>query len=291
MSAAQESGRHLLPPARQMLQFDKQRRIQSLRVDRWIDYPRAADALDRLQRLLDTPRRERMPCMLLHGPSNIGKTLIIAKFLREHPPTFDEGRGAEIRPVITMQMPPSPDQRRFYRALLDVIGVPQGPNATLASLEQVARDILKRMAPKMLVVDEVHHLLAGSAREQRASLNLLKYLANELKMSIVAVGTSDAPVAFQSDVQIHSRFTPFELPRWAESPEFRRLLGAFEAAIPLHKPSELTQRSMVQFLAAASGGLLGEVARILVEAAEAAIKDGAEQITLPHLEEAARERK
>jgi Bacterial TniB protein len=257
MSVAQNPLRHLLPTAREMLLLDDEQRIRALRVDRWIDYPRASEALGRLQRLLDTPQRERMPCMLLHGPSNIGKTLIIAKFLRDHPPTFDERRGAELRPVISMQMPPSPDQRRFYRALLDVLGVPQGPSATLASLEQVARDILKRMVPKMLVVDEVHHLLAGSAREQRGSLNLLKYLANEQKMSVVAVGTSDAPVAFQSDPQIHSRFTPFELPRWVESAEFRRLLSAFEAALPLKNASDLSQRSVVQFLAAASGGLLG----------------------------------
>jgi hypothetical protein len=207
--------RQLLPAARQTLQLDDERRIQALRVDRWIDYPLAVEALGRLQRLLDTPQRERMPCMLLHGPSNIGKTLIVAKFVREHPPEFDRRRGVERRPVISMQMPPSPDQRRFYRALLDVIGVPQGPSTTLASLEQVARDILKRMAPKILVVDEVHHLLAGSSREQRASLNLLKYLANELKMSVVAVGTSDAPVAFQTDPQIHSRFTT--LPPWGRA--------------------------------------------------------------------------
>jgi hypothetical protein len=45
----------------------------------------------------------------------------------------------------------------------------------------------------------------------------------------------------------------------------------------------------VQFLAAASGGLLGEVVRIVVEAAEAAISDGTEQIALPHLEQAGRE--
>ena len=48
-------------------------------------------------------------------------------------------------------------------------------------------------------------------------------------MAIVAVGTSEAPVAFQSDAQIHSRFTPLELPRWAGE-EFR-LLAAFEAAL------------------------------------------------------------
>ncbi len=45
------------------------------------------------------------------------------------------------------------------------------------SPEYVARDILKRISPQMLIVDEVLNLLAGSAREQRGSLNLLKYLA------------------------------------------------------------------------------------------------------------------
>ena len=181
---------HLHPAARQMLDLDDEQRVRALRTDRWIDYPRATQALQRLQRLLDAPQRERMPCMLLHGPSNIGKTLIVAKFLREHPPTFDVVRGVEHRPVISLQMPPSPDQRRFYRALLTAVGVPQGPNSTLASLEQVACDILRRIGPRLLIVDEVHHLLAGSAREQRGSLNLLKYLSNELRMAIVAVGTS-----------------------------------------------------------------------------------------------------
>lgn len=277
---------HLHPSARQMLELDDVERIQALQHDRWIDYPRATEALQRLERLLSTPEKERMPCMVMHGPSNIGKSLIIAKFLREHPPDFDGHRGTERRPVISMQMPPTPDQRRFYRALLSVVGAPQGPSSTLATLEQVTKDVLKRMSPRMLVVDEVHHLLAGSHREQRASLNLLKYLANELKICIVAVGTSDAPVAFQSDAQISSRFTPFEIPRWSESENFRRLLSAFEHALPLRWPSELTQRTVVQFLVAASGGLLGDVSRLLNSAAELAIANGSERVSLALLEQA-----
>ena len=50
----------------------------------------------------------------------------------------------------------------------------------------------------MLIADEVHHLLSGSHREQRASMNLLKYLANDQQMSVVLVGTSDARVAMQT---------------------------------------------------------------------------------------------
>ena len=278
---------HLHPAVREMLALEDNKRIQALLRDRWIDYPRASEAINRLERLLNTPQKERMPCMVLHGPSNIGKTLIVAKFLREHPPGFDRRRGVEQRPVISMQMPPTPDQRRFYRALLSVIGAPQGPSSTLATLEQVARDILLRMSPRMLIVDEVHHLLAGSHREQRASLNLLKYLANELKICIVAVGTSDAPVAFQSDAQISSRFTPFEIPLWTESEDFRRLLSSFEQALPLRRQSQLTQRPIVQFLVAASGGLLGEVSRMFNTAAELAIMDGSERLTLAMLEQVA----
>jgi hypothetical protein len=143
------------------------------------------------------------------------------------------------------------------------------------------------MSPRKLIVDGVHHLLAESHREQRASLNLLKYPANELKFCIVAVGTSDAPVAFQIDAQISSRFTPFEIPLWTESEDFRRLLSSFEQALPLRRPSQSTQRPIVQSLVAASSGLLGEVSRMLNAAAELAIIDGSERITLEMLEQVA----
>ncbi len=158
----------------------------------------------------------------------------------------------------------------------------------LSVLERLARELLRRIAPRMLIVDEVHHLLAGNYREQRASLNLLKFLANDLNFSIVVVGTADAPLALASDAQMISRFTPFEISRWRESDDLRRLLGAFERVLPLRKPSDLMQRPIVQFILAASGGLTGEISRLLNEAAALAVLDGAEQITLAHLQHVAR---
>jgi hypothetical protein len=84
-----------------------------------------------------------------------------------------------------------------------------------------------------------------------------------------------------------SRFTPFEIPRWRESDDLRRLLGAFERVLPLRKPSDLMQRSIVQFILVASGGLTGEISRLLNEAAALAVLDGSEQITIAHLEHVA----
>ncbi|CAE6806885.1 hypothetical protein R69658_05227 [Paraburkholderia aspalathi] len=197
---------HLLPAARKQAELGSDERILGLLCDRWIDYPRATQALQQLERLFETPRRDRMPCLLLHGDSNIGKTKITAKFRRAHPNEFDERRGVERCPVVAMQMPPTSDQHRFYSGLLFELGAPHNAAAGLASLERLAREILKRVSPRMLVVDEVHHLLAGTYREQGASLNLLKFLANDLQISMVLVGTRDAVLALQTATQMISRF-------------------------------------------------------------------------------------
>jgi hypothetical protein len=164
-----------------------------------------------------------MPCLLLYGDSNIGKTQIISKFQRHHPPEYDEEKGVEMCKIVAMQMPPTPDQQRFYASLLFERGAPFNATARLSALEKPTRELLRKVAPRMLIVDEVHHLLAGSYRELRASLNLLKFLANDLRISIVLVGTQDAVIALQTDPQMVRRFTRFEIPRWNESEAFRCL--------------------------------------------------------------------
>lgn len=81
-----------------------------------------------------------------------------------------------------------------------------------------------------------------------------------------------------------SRCTPFEIPRWRESDGLRRLLAAFERALPLRKPSDLARREMVQLVLSASGGLTGEISALLNNAAELAIRNGDELIDVTHLE-------
>ena len=115
---------HLSPAARPQALLPDDDRIRGIQRDRWVDYPRAAEARQRLERLLGTPERERMPCMVIHGESNIGKTLIVRKFQRDHPTAFDDARGVERRLIVAMQMPATPEQHRFYSALLFELGAP-----------------------------------------------------------------------------------------------------------------------------------------------------------------------
>ena len=130
----------------------------------------------------------------------------------------------------------------------------------------------------MLFIDEVHHLLAGSHREQRRALNLLKFLTNELKIVIVAVGTSDAFHALQTDVQVASRFEPLLIPRWTETDAFRAFVVAYGKLLPLRKSSPFGEPEMIRALIKQSAGITGRVTWLLGRAAEIAIQDGSEFI-------------
>ena len=75
---------HLQPATRPVAAEDAQSRIRRIRTDRWIGYARAEAVLAALEDLLTFPKRLRMPNLLLVGPTNNGKTMIVEKFRRAH---------------------------------------------------------------------------------------------------------------------------------------------------------------------------------------------------------------
>lgn len=58
----------------------------------------------------------------------------------------------------------------------------------------------------MLVIDELHNILAGTSVRRREFLNLLRFLGNKLRILLVGVGTRDAYFAIRSDDQLENRF-------------------------------------------------------------------------------------
>jgi hypothetical protein len=157
----------------------------------------------------------------------MGKTMLLEKMERQQPNSHHERRGLTLRPVLRVQMPSSPDERRFYTRLLEVLGAPYTSHDQIGALEGRVLHILAEIGTKLLCIDEVHHLLAGSQREQRRALSLLKFVANELKIAVVAVGTQDAFHAMQIDSQVASRFEPLLLPRWTEIDGFRGFVTGY----------------------------------------------------------------
>ncbi len=269
---------HLSAPTRELALHDTKARIQLVQTARWVAFPRAGIAVEELERRFHYPTCARMPCMLLYGDSGMGKTMILEKMERQHPKSYDERSGVTKRPVLIVQMPASPDERRFYTRILEVLGAPYSMREQIGVLEGRVLHLLKEIRTQLLFIDEVHHLLAGSQREQRRALNLLKFLANELKIVVVAVGTTDAFHALQTDVQVASRFEPLLIPRWTETEAFRGFVVAYGKLLPLRKPSLFGEPEMIRALITQSAGITGRVTWLLGRAAEIAIEDGSETI-------------
>ena len=203
---------HLHESARSVARLPAPERLRHVRADRWIGYTRATAALERLESLYAWPSKQRMPNLLLIGPTNNGKSMIIEKFRRLHPPTSHSDR--EQIPVLAVQMPSEPSVIRFYVALLAAMGAPLRPRQRLAELEQATLTLLRAVGVRVLVIDEVHNVLAGGGEVRREFLNLLRFLGNELRIPLVGVGTREAYLAIRSDDQLENRFEPFTLPRW-----------------------------------------------------------------------------
>ena len=162
---------HLLPAAQGLARLPADERIQRIRADRWIGYPRAVEALNRLETLYAWPNKQRMPNLLLVGPTNNGKSMIIEKFRRTHPASSDADQ--EHMPVLVVQMPSEPSVIRFYVALLAAMGAPLRPRPRLPEMEQLALALLRKVGVRMLVIDELHNVLAGNSVNRREFLNRL----------------------------------------------------------------------------------------------------------------------
>ena len=254
---------------------------------KWVSYAGASEALARLEHLLRYPPCSRMPSMLLYGDSDIGKTMIIDKFVRDHPNICNEFGEVEARKVLRLQMPYKPNDGRLYAQIIEGLGHQAPYTRRGTDLEILSLRLLHRHPPRMMIVEEVHHLLAGTEREQRQSLNQLKFLSNELRMPVVALGTSEALYAMQADPQIASRFEPVALPRWRESAGLREFVVNFGRLLPLKLPSPFGDKDVIQKLMAYSGGLTGKITTLLAQAAELAIHQKTESISLALLDQAA----
>lgn len=269
---------HLHPSAHAVALLPNAERIAHIRADRWIGYTKAMEALARLEDLFTRPQRQRMSNLLIIGPTNNGKSMIVEKFRRAHLPEPREGSAQETIPVLIMQMPSDPSIARFYNMLLASTNAPLRPRTRVADLEPLALKILRATAVRMLIIDEIHNMLAGSGPTQREFLNLLRFLGNELRIPIICVGTREAYLAIRSDDQLENRFEPFILPVWEEGAELMSLLASFAVSFPLRHPSDLNRAEVARYIRARTEGTIGEISALLTRAAIAAVESGEEAV-------------
>ena len=269
---------HLIPAMADKAQrLSDQERKSLLDTPRWLTYTRAKEIDTKLEWLYEHPRVIRMPNMLIIGRTNNGKTDLITRFASRHPPCENpEGENITV-PVLVVQTPPKPTEAGFYLELVRPL-LKRLPNGSADTKRAFVIDILKGIQLKVLVIDEMHNMLSGTAQSQHLFLNVIKYLTNELQISIIGLGDQTLINAFSVNEQLQNRFEPEILPRWNRGSEFNRLLSSFELLLPLRYPSRLVDPQLSMKLLSMCEGTIGELSNLLNAAARYAIDSGAEQI-------------
>lgn len=269
---------HLFAPYREQAQNSDAARIDWLRRDRWVALPQAEMALSHLEELAGYPARGRMPCLLLFGSTGMGKSEILRRFSELHASTYDKRAGLTTMPIVFVQMPPQPTEEEFYAELLRAMNFSEFDQLSLRSLRTLARRTLSEFGTKVLVLDEIDKMLAGTARQQRIFLNTIRFLTNDLHIPIVCAGTEDARIAVLTDPNLADRFEAFELRPWRNDHALRQLMASFAGLLPLRRPSLLDTSEVRQRVIALTAGVTGRIFRLMEAVAIASIRNGREMI-------------
>ena len=106
-----------------------------------------------------------MPSIAVYGDSGMGKSMIVEAFRDGHSPIFDRHAGAARTHLLVIEMAGRPGERRLYAQILAALGAPHSPRATIVDLEQTTLRLMRATGVQVLVIDEVHNILAGTWRE------------------------------------------------------------------------------------------------------------------------------
>jgi hypothetical protein len=132
---------HVAPGVAGILDAPNHVRVRAIRTERWIGFGRARRVIEHLAALCEYPPSTRPPGLAISG---MGKTMLVEKFRRNHPPAFNSGVGFETSPVLAISLTSRPTERRVYAQLLIALGANVNERATLMELEIKAIRLLKQ---------------------------------------------------------------------------------------------------------------------------------------------------
>lgn len=268
---------HLLPRTRAMLDWSAEERIDFVRRDKWLEYAAASATLRAMSDLLVQPNKVRQRGVFVIARPDNGKSALLRRFAALNRATKIEVGYASV-PVALVWSPDEPTEAKLWVQVLKALKVPHRSSDPARHLKAQALQTIEFLQVRMLVFDELHNILQGSARKTEHLLTLLKMLVNELPLRIVVAGTGDAVRALTTDAQLATRFDSFPLPPWREGMPLLSLLKGLEAVLPLPSPSNLATSEMVMLMLPKANQTIGGYVVQVQLAAELAIAAGKPRI-------------
>lgn len=280
---------HLAEGYAPIADLSKDERIAFIWRDRFIEFDQTTSLLKAMERLYQSEDAIRPRGMLLVGESLMGKSFVVDRFLKLHPAQDNVDEDAASVPIVHVQIPERA-RNDLYREILLALKAKIAATAKPDAVRTACIELLKSVGMRILIIEEVQHLTIGTAIEQEASLNKLKYIMSVTKRPIVVTGVESACQAISSDTQIRSRFRERRLyTPAADADEYADALILWEQVLPLRFASNLHSPTLAQAIYNKTRGVTGHIAQLLQHSAELAIESGDECITVNTLDLAEQE--
>lgn len=275
---------HIHPKIHCWLDATVEDRISYIQLDRFIPYARGESVLGEIDRIMQTPPGIRPKCLLIVGPPGMGKTSILDFAERRHMDSSQDRRrrGGLVR--INLPQIVS-DRRLFYVRILKYLGVPFCKSDKAEFLHEQAVDALRDSETRALVIDEFHNFLGPNARHLSEHMVAIRDIAN-IPISIIGAGIKAVETCVVADDQLEQRFTRHWLSPWKETEELRNFLATLETRLPLKLPSDIAGPDLLPLLLRLSNGHMRPMINLIRLAAEWAVIEGVERITVDLLREA-----
>lgn len=271
-----EDADHLDEDVRPDLRMSDAQRIARIDRDRWIGYGRAREAVDGLERLLRSERRQRPDNLLIVGASNNGKTAIARRFVARMLPSENPTAPRSTIPVTMIQAPNGPRIPQMLAAIRSALGQPFGRRETIAQLRMEVYRIMRMVGLRLLLIDDLHNIRGAGVAPMLVEL---RELGSAAGVSLGCFATREIAYALRQDDQLANRFDLMTLPRWQiEDPDYWRLLHTFARRLPLRLASALIDPELASHILARSDGLIGAITRLLRQATVQAVRSGHERI-------------
>lgn len=238
------------------------------------------EAVRELHAWLDDKRLCRQACRII-GDSRTGKTVACDTYRLKNGSKQPNG-DAPLVPVIYWCAPIESGLRDLFVGLLEYLQY-RVTRGTLAELRARVYRLLQVCQVEMIIVDEAHRLRPKTFSEACD-------VFEELKISVVLVGTDRLDAVVRRDEQVHGRFMAAHRFHRLDSQALEETTAIWEEyVLQLPQASNLTSDPMQKILGASTRGYLGLLDEILRNAARRTLQTGQSRIELSLLNQVAAE--
>lgn len=239
--------------------------------------------LDYLQRLGRQCRGEPQMGLRVLAPTGSGKSsaaLAYIAFVESQRP-----RTETFIPVIKIELERNSTSKKLMMSILNALGDPYSHHGNELTLKRRVLEYFKRFGVELLIVDEVQHLNYRNGLKSDVT-DTLKVLLDTGVVPIAFLGTQEAKVLFERNLQLNGRLLPpcdllpLDSKRAGDRDLFARFVSRLDHVIVdqgiLPNLSDFEGSGLLPALFDVSDGVVGRVSRLLQVALEAALRRDAQ---------------